>query len=182
MVGSSVIALRSQWALAAALLAVATSGVAAHGSWQQAGKPNFSGTWTATPFSTPVPPVNMTPNAQYPFLITQSAPSFGAEFVARQDAETLVVEQQFRGKTVRSVFDLTGVETRNTALNKETVSKARWDGPTLVIVTRLADPSSTGQVERVMRLEENGSLVIKTTGVVGRGTELTTYRPKGRVD
>jgi hypothetical protein len=140
---------------------------------------NFSGEWTVD-----APPADMGSGWGSPLTITQ-------------DAKQLVVEQALFSRydiqpPVRTAYALDGSESRNTVMTghatQTRLSKARWDGPSLVVSTTYPaiDPSTkkafTIDVEHKLTLEAAGTLVIETTraGVLG-GKPVTTravYRKK----
>jgi hypothetical protein len=139
-------------------------------------KPDFSGTWTL---------VSSTAGdaAAYPGRATDLM--FGIEAVVTQNATTVTITPTGSGKSDRFVFGLDGSESRNTYKESSSrtwalVSRAKWDGDTLVIVTIVetvtavdgASPAvvfrdTMGDSERIMRwsMTASGDMAMQTTAL-----------------
>ncbi len=92
---------------------------------------------------------------------------FGQEVTITQDANTITMEYTQGQNPVKRVFKLDGTDSTNTMSfggnSIEQVSKATWEGSTLVIVTA----GQNGQTRQALSLV-NGDLVIDQTAP-GRG-------------
>ena len=151
--------------IAAAVLAVATL------AWAQ--KPDFSGTWTLEPAAD----------------AGGGAPGGGGRGGGRggglgqggtvkQTADALTVERSIGENKVTSTYKLDGSESKNTMMGRggnsvESVSTAKWDGPSLVITTKM--DMGNGPQESTQKWTVDGStLTIETTSA--RGTQKMTYK------
>ena len=148
--------------------AVAVIFAAAISIYAQA-KPDFSGKWVMDPAVAPAAP---------------AAPAgggggggrgggrgggnagFGAEFTAKQDAKVLTVTRTQGDQTVVATYNLDGSESKNTVAGRggqqEQVSKAMWDGSTLVITTTVNAGGNTVEQRRVLSME-GARLIIEQT-------------------
>jgi hypothetical protein len=154
--------------IAAAVLAVATL------AWAQ--KPDFSGTWTLDPAASEGG--------------AGGAPGgggggrgggrggLGQGGTVKQTADTLTVERSIGENKITSTYKLDGSESKNTMMGRggnsvESVSTAKWDGPSLVITTKM--DMGNGPQESTQKWTVNGStLTIETTNA--RGTQKMTYK------
>ena len=98
----------------------------------------------------------------------------GPEFTAAQDATTLSITRTMGENTVTLKYNLDGSESKNTMMGRggqaqELVSKAVWQGASLVITT------TVGQGERKQVLSmKDGNLVVETTNPGRQGGAPTT--------
>ena len=134
------------------------------------GKPDFSGTWVLV--SAPVPPG------------AGSGFGWGSEFKTTQDATSLRVDWIVAAQTSPTpwteVFKLDGKENRNQPVpNPDTkapavVSKAVWEGSTIVIAYVLASAEGDTTIKQVLMIE-GGNLVVSSKGIApGVGSFSTT--------
>ena len=139
-------------------------------------QPSFAGRWAAAPDSTPS-------GAR----ATAGSPGsgWGTPLTITQDSTRLTIEYPFFSRydmqpPLKFVYALDGSETRNAVMLgngvQEQVSRAAWNGATLVITTIhvLANPSGAGESLRVqvtqrLSLESPTRLIAETTraGVLG---------------
>jgi hypothetical protein len=152
-------------------------------------QPDFSGRWTAPEpaAASGVRGVSIEPGTM--------GSGLGAEMTIEHRASRLTVERaQFSQydmqPPLRFTYALDGSESRNIVNMgrgpQELVSKAAWQGASLVITTshRFSNPQTgkteTGDVRQMLSLDASGSLVVTTThgGVLGgpSSTSATTYR------
>ena len=104
---------------------------------------------------------------------------FGPQFTAKQDVKMLTIERTQGDATVSAMYMLDGSESKNTVAGRggqtEQVSKATWEGDTLVIVTTFnAGPANVEQ-RRVLSMD-GGNLVIEQTAPGRGGGEPTTTK------
>ena len=99
---------------------------------------------------------------------------FGPEFTAAQDATSLTITRAMGENTVTLKYMLDGSESKNMMMGRggaqqELVSKAVWEGSSLVITT------TVGQGERKQVLSmKDGNLVVETTNPGRQGGAPTT--------
>jgi hypothetical protein len=154
--------------IAAAVLAVATL------AWAQ--KPDFSGTWTLDPAASEGG--------------AGGAPGgggggrgggrggLGQGGTVKQTADALTVERTVGENKITSTYKLDGSESKNSMMGRggqtvESVSTAKWDGPALVITTKM--DMGNGPQESTQKWSVNGStLTIETTNA--RGTQKMVYK------
>jgi hypothetical protein len=150
--------------MAAAVLAVATL------AWAQ--KADFSGTWT---------------------LDTEASGmaaggggggrgggrgGLGQGGSVKQTADSITVERTMGDNKVTSTYKLDGTESKNTMMGRggaafESVSTAKWDGPALVITTKM--DMGNGPQESTQKWTVAGNvLTIETTNA--RGTQKMVYK------
>ena len=145
-------------------------------------QPSFAGRWAAAPDSAPsgAGPANGTAGS-----------GWGTPLTITQDNTRLIVEYPFFSRydmqpPLKFTYALDGSETRNTVMLgngvQEQVSRARWNGSTLVITTVhvIANPTGAGdslrvEVTRRLSLESPNRLIAEATraGVLG-GSPSTT--------
>src|SRR5687767_992548 len=110
-----------------ALIAGALSLVFAASIAQAQDKPNFSGSWTLV----------ADPNAPAPGR--GGGGGLGQAATLTQDAKTLTITRTTQNGEVKTVFNLDGSESKNMMMGRggqtEQVSKAAWEGTTLVVTT-----------------------------------------------
>ena len=154
--------------IAAAVLAVATL------AWAQ--KPDFSGTWTLDPAASEGG--------------AGGAPGgggggrgggrggLGQGGTVKQTADALTVERTVGENKVTATYKLDGTESKNSMMGRggqavESVSTAKWDGPALVITTKM--DMGNGPQESTQKWTVSGStLTIETTNA--RGTQKMVYK------
>jgi hypothetical protein len=145
--------------IAAAILAVATVA--------SAQKPDFSGTWTLDPASAP------------PAGGGGGGGALGnGPATVKQTADALTIERTMGDARVTLTYKLDGTESRNTFVGRsgqsiDSVSTARWDGPSLTIVTKL---EMDGQVRESTQVWTVGgsTLTVETTNA--RGAQKRVYK------
>lgn len=131
-------------------------------------KPDFSGKWVMDPASAPAAPAGGGGGGgggRGGGRGGGGRGGFGGEFTAKQDATTLMIMQMQGGQEVTQTYKLDGSESKNTVGGRggpqEQVSKAAWDGSTLVITTQLNFGGNTVEQKRMLSME-GGNLVIET--------------------
>jgi hypothetical protein len=142
--------------VAAAILTVATA-------W--APKPNFSGTWTLDPSTTPAGAGARGGGAlgTGPVTVTHTA-------------ETLRVERTMNGTPIRLSYQLDGRRSRNVLVGRDgqradALSTAWWDGPRLTIVTR-RDVGGRVMESRHVWTMAGSTLTVETTNASGTRTRI----------
>jgi len=97
----------------------------------------------------------------------------GQQFQIIQDASTLTVVRNTQAGEIRQVYRLDGSESRNTlamgANQIETVSRAAWEGQTLVIVTPMTFGNMGGETRLRLSLDASGALVAEVNRTGGQG-------------
>jgi hypothetical protein len=130
-------------------------------------KPNFTGKWVA------VEPQAAPANSGGPGGGGRRAPQpgFGPEFTVKQDAKTLTVTRGDQGPVL--TYNLDGSESKNTMTRDgqqfDQLSTAKWEGNSLVIVTKLTFQGNTREQRRVLSMD-GGNLVIDQTTPGRNGT------------
>jgi hypothetical protein len=150
-----------------ALMSLAAVAVMASNAFAQA-KPNFAGTWNLV----------QDPAAQ------QAAPGgrggfgggMGMTFTATQDDKTLTVTRTIGQNELKMTYNLDGSDSKNMMPGRggnpgaEQVSKASWDGNSLVIKTT----TQRGETSTKYTLGADGMLTIETTRPGQDGNAMTT--------
>src|SRR5262245_30561560 len=153
--------------IAAAVLAVATL------AWAQ--KPDFSGTWTLEPAADAG---GGAPGGGGGGRGGGRGGGLGQGGTVKQTADALTVERSIGENKITSTYKLDGSESKNTMMGRggqsvESVSTAKWDGPALVITTKM--DMGNGPQESTQKWTVSGStLTIETTNA--RGTQKMTYK------
>lgn len=156
--------------IAAAVLAVATL------AWAQ--KPDFSGTWTLDPAASEGGAGGAPGGGGGGGGRGGGRGGLGQGGTVKQTADALTVERTMGENKVTSTYKLDGSESKNTMMGRggqsvESVSTAKWDGPALVITTKM--DMGNGPQESTQKWTVNGStLTIETTNA--RGTQKMTYK------
>jgi hypothetical protein len=156
--------------IAAAVLAVATL------AWAQ--KPDFSGTWTLDPAASEGGAGGAPGGGGGGGGRGGGRGGLGQGGTVKQTADALTVERTMGENKVTSTYKLDGSESKNTMMGRggnsvESVSTAKWDGPSLVITTKM--DMGNGPQESTQKWTVNGStLTIETTNA--RGTQKMTYK------
>jgi hypothetical protein len=152
--------------IAAAVLAVATL------AWAQ--KPDFSGTWTLDPAASE----GGAGGAPGGGGGGGGRGGLGQGGTVKQTADALTVERTMGENKVTSTYKLDGSESKNTMMGRggnsvESVSTAKWDGPALVITTKM--DMGNGPQESTQKWTVSGStLTIETTNA--RGSQKMVYK------
>ena len=152
--------------IAAAVLAVATL------AWAQ--KPDFSGTWTLDPAASE----GGAGGAPGGGGRGGGRGGLGQGGTVKQTADALTVERTMGENKVTSTYKLDGSESKNTMMGRggnsvESVSTAKWDGPALVITSKM--DMGNGPQETTQKWTVSGStLTIETTNA--RGTQKMVYK------
>ena len=156
--------------IAAAVLAVATL------AWAQ--KPDFSGTWTLDPAASEGGAGGAPGGGGGGGGRGGGRGGLGQGGTVKQTADALTVERTMGENKVTSTYKLDGSESKNTMMGRggqsvESVSTAKWDGPALVITTKM--DMGNGPQESTQKWTVNGStLTVETTNA--RGTQKMTYK------
>ena len=156
--------------IAAAILAVATL------AWAQ--KPDFSGTWTLDPAASEGGAGGAPGGGGGGGGRGGGRGGLGQGGTVKQTADALTVERTMGENKVTSTYKLDGSENKNSMMGRggqsvEVVSTAKWDGPSLVITTKM--DMGNGPQESTQKWTVNGStLTIETTNA--RGTQKMTYK------
>jgi hypothetical protein len=149
-------------------MSLAAVAVMASNAFAQA-KPNFAGTWN----------IVQDPAAQ------QAAPAgrgfgggMGATFTVTQDDKTLTVTRTMGQNEVKNVYNLDGSESKNTMQGRngaqESVSKASWEGSSLVIKTTVTTPNGARETTAKYTIGADGMLTIENTRMGQDGNPMTT--------
>jgi hypothetical protein len=156
--------------IAAAVLAVATL------AWAQ--KPDFSGTWTLDPAASAGGAGGAPGGGGGGGGRGGGRGGLGQGGTVKQTADTLTVERTIGENKITSTYKLDGSESKNTMMGRggqtmEAVSTAKFDGPTLVITTKV--DMGNGPQESTQRWTVSGGmLTIETTNA--RGTQKMVYK------
>ena len=102
----------------------------------------------------------------------------GPECTIAQDAKTLTVTRTTQAGDVKTVYNLDGSESKNTAAGRQgaqvtSVSTAKWEGPKLNIVTKTDMGGQAVEAKTVLSLE-GGNLVVERTAPGREGGPTTT--------
>jgi len=155
-----------------ALIVGALSLVFAASIAQAQDKPNFSGSWTLV----------VDPNAPAPGR--GGGGGLGQAATLTQDAKTLTVTRTTQNGEVKLVYNLDGSDSKNMMMGRggqtEQISKAAWEGSTLVITTTFSMGENTVTRTQKFSLDTSDQLVVATTSP-GRGggepvTTTQTYK------
>jgi hypothetical protein len=134
----------------------------------QAQQPNFSGTWTLVP----------DPNAAGGGGRGGGGGGLGQGGTIAQDAKTLTITRTTQAGEVKIVYNLDGSESKNMMAMRggqvEQVSKAAWEGNTLVVTTNYTMGENAVTTKSVYSLDASGQLVVATTAPGRGGGEPTT--------
>ncbi len=150
--------------IAAAVLAVATL------AWAQ--KADFSGTWTLDAEASGVAAGGGGGGRG------GGRGGLGQGGTVKQTADALTVERTVGENKVTATYKLDGTESKNSMMGRggaavESVSTAKWDGPALVITTKM--DMGNGPQESTQKWTLAGSvLTIETTNA--RGTQKMVYK------
>ena len=156
--------------IAAAVLAVATL------AWAQ--KPDFSGTWTLDPAASEGGAGGAPGGGGGGGGRGGGRGGLGQGGTVKQTADALTVERTIGENKITSTYKLDGSESKNTMMGRggnsvESVSTAKWDGPSLVITTKM--DMGNGPQESTQKWTVSGStLTIETTNA--RGTQKMVYK------
>ena len=155
--------------IAAAILAVATL------AWAQ--KPDFSGTWTLDPAASEGGAGGAPGGGGGGGGRGGGRGGLGQGGTVKQTADALTVERTVGENKVTATYKLDGTESKNTMTGRggqvEAVSTAKWDGPALVITTKM--DMGNGPQESTQKWTVSGStLTIETTNA--RGTQKMVYK------
>ncbi len=160
-----------RFTIATAIAAVATTMVLAQA------KPDFSGTWMLDVTKSDLGSASGGgPGGGGPGGGPSRAPSpaLDAQFVIKQTASELAIDQQVGGHSNVTTFKLDGSESANTGMRGgQLKSKARWDGDRIVVESTQTMTTPSG--ERTLETKEVRSLAADGTMVVER----TTQTPRG---
>ena len=166
--------------IAAAILAVATL------AWAQ--KTDFSGTWELDAAASGGAPGGAPPAGGAPGGGGggggrgggRGGAGLGQGGTVKQTATELTVERTIGENKITSTYKLDGSESKNQMMGRggaamESVSTAKWDGPALVITTKV--DMGNGPQESTQKWSLAGNvLTIETTNA--RGTQKMTYNKK----
>jgi hypothetical protein len=156
--------------IAAAVLAVATL------AWAQ--KPDFSGTWTLDPAASEGGAGGAPGGGGGGGGRGGGRGGLGQGGTVKQTADALTVERTVGENKITSTYKLDGSESKNSMMGRggqtvESVSTAKWDGPALVITTKM--DMGNGPQESTQKWTVSGStLTIETTSA--RGTQKMVYK------
>lgn len=150
----------------------------------QAGKADFSGSWTMNAEKSTFgqgqgqPPQGQPPQGQGQ---GQRAGGFGGgNFTAKQEANLLAVDRVRNEQTVTSKYTLDGKESINTTARGDSKSVATWsaDGKTLTIATTRTvereGQTTEMKTSEAWSLTDDKTLSIKTTRNTQNGEAVTT--------
>jgi hypothetical protein len=140
-------------------------------AWAQ--KADFSGTWTLDAEASGAPAGGGGGGGR-----GGGRGGLGQGGTVKQTATELSVERMMGDNKVVSTYKLDGTESKNSMMGRggaavESVSTAKWDGPALVITTKM--DMGNGPQESTQKWTVNGSvLTIETTSA--RGTQKMVYK------
>jgi hypothetical protein len=129
--------------------------------------PNFSGKWTLVPNPSAAPG-------------GFGGGGIGQEAVITQDAASITIKRTTQMGEFTSIYKLDGAESKNTLTVQgntiDQISKAKWDGGTLKVDTRLTFDGNPVQVSMSMSLDPSGNLLVESTrpDFQGGGGPITT--------
>ena len=130
-------------------------------------KPNFSGSWTLV----------VDPNAPPPSG-RGGGGGLGQAATLTQDAKTLTITRTTQNGEVKTVYNLDGSESKNMMMGRggqtEQISKAAWEGNTLVVTTNFTMGDAAVTRTQKFSLDASGQLVVATTSPGRGGGEPTT--------
>ena len=134
-------------------------------------KPNFSGSWTLV----------VDPNAPAPTGRGGGGGGLGQAATITQDAKTLTITRTTQNGEIKIVYNLDGSESKNMMMGRggqtEQISKATWDGNTLVVTTNFTMGENAVTRTEKYSLDAQGQLVVATTAPGrGGGEPMTTTR------
>jgi hypothetical protein len=147
-----------------ALIVGALSLVFAAAVAQAQDKPNFSGSWTRV----------ADPNAAAAGGRGGGRGGLGMTATLTQDANTLTVTRTMQAGEIKTVYNLDGSDSKNTMMmgrggnSVEQISKASWEGNTLVITTNYTMGENAVTTTQKFSLDASGQLVLEVTNP-GRG-------------
>ena len=156
--------------IAAAILAVSTL------AWAQ--KTDFSGTWTLDAEASGMAAGGGAPGGGGGGRGGGRGGGLGQGGTVKQTATELTVERTMGENKVTSTYKLDGSESKNQMMGRggaamESVSTAKWDGPALVITTKM--DMGNGPQESTQKWSLAGNvLTIETTNA--RGTQKMVYK------
>ena len=156
--------------IAAAVRAVATL------AWAQ--KPDFSGTWTLDPAASEGGAGGAPGGGGGGGGRGGGRGGLGQGGTVKQTADALTVERTVGENKITASYKLDGSESKNSMMGRggqavESVSTAKWDGPALVITTKM--DMGNGPQESTQKWTVSGStLTIETTNA--RGTQKMVYK------
>jgi hypothetical protein len=136
--------------------------------------PNFAGKWT------------LVPDANAPAGGGRGGfGGLGQSATISQDATTLTITRSTQVGEFTSIYKLDGSESKNT-LNMQgnaiqQISKARWEGPKLIVNTSMNFNGNPVEVTMTMLLDPEGNLIVESTRPDFQGgsapiTTKTTYK------
>jgi hypothetical protein len=143
--------------ITAAMLAVATM------AWAQ--KPDFSGTW-------------MLDRSGAPAGSRGDGALGDGPATVKQTADALTIERTMGDASVTLTYKLDGTGSRNTLMGRggemaDAMSTAKWDGPTLTILTKQEAGGQIVESTQVWSVEGR-TLTVQTTDA--RGTQKRVYK------
>lgn len=159
-----------------ALIVGALSLVFAASVAQAQDKPNFAGSWTRVD----------DPNAPAAGGRGGGRGGLGMAATLTQDAKTLTITRTTQAGEIKTVYNLDGSDSKNTMMmgrsgnSVEQISKATWEGNTLVVTTNYTMGENAITTTQKFSLDASGQLVVATTSP-GRGggepvTTTLTYK------
>ena len=147
-----------------ARMGVTAAAIVALAAVVSAQKPDFSGTWTLDPGAVP---------SAGEAAVLGSGPAR-----VKQTADALTIERTVGGANVTLTYKLDGTESRNVTMSRagqpaDSMSIAKWDGPTLTIVTKQEMDGQVTESREIWVLEGN-RLNVESTNA--RGTQKQVYK------
>lgn len=143
-------------------------------------RPSFAGEWARVDSVVDAPTVARTGDAR--FRVGDMGSGWDSPLSIRQTPDSLFVEfQHFAAHDLQPrlhyAFSLDGSEVRNRVIvghaEAELPARARWEGGSLVIVTRFPVPPEVGrlptEVRQVLTVDGSGRMVMETTRPGARG-------------
>jgi hypothetical protein len=99
-------------------------------------------------------------------------------FTVAQDAKTLTCSRTQGQNEVKAVYNLDGSESKNMVNGRggqtEQISKAKWEGATVVITRSQAMGGNTVEIKQTLSIDATGNLWIETTRPGQDGAPVST--------
>ena len=157
-----------------ALMSFAAVAVMASNAFAQA-KTNFAGTWNMVVDPAQQQAVGAPGGGRG---MGGGRGGLGPTFSVAQDDKTLTITRTMGEMTMNTVYNLDGSDSKNMAMGRggqtEQISKAKWDGATLVVTRTQDTPNGAVEIKQVFSISADGNLWIETTRPGQDGAPMTT--------
>ena len=93
----------------------------------------------------------------------------GMAVTIAQDAKTITITRTTQAGEVKSVYNLDGSDSKNTAMGRggaatDVISHAKWDGPKLVISTTRQGPNGPTESTQTFSMDAGGDMWVEQPG------------------